>query len=507
MDFFDNEPIRSLKDIRWVDSVCKYVREIEDRLVHTGPIVIDNPNGSNRLVYSRDPSNWELIVSQCHDTDYQRLESEIQKLKPFKLTEGSVHDIEEKLVKLLQKNRDRLVALLMVEVGKPIIEADADVAEAIDFVRYYSKLRAELKEKILYKNQSEECRLFYEPRGIAAVISPWNFPVAIPIGMIISNLFVGNPVIFKPAEQSLLIGYEVFKILREAGFDETQIQFAPGYGETIGEALVKSRLVDIIMFTGSRAVGEMIMKISSGITTSRGFKRVVAEMGGKNAIYVDSGVDVQKAVDIVITSAFGYAGQKCSACSRVFVNKQIFDEFLSLLAAKVESLRVGSAKDPEVFLPFVIDESAYRRLSRAVKEAESLGLVKARSVYPEVKNAGLIPACVLLNPPKSSSYAREELFGPILSVFPCDSFEDALVEINDVDYALTGGVITGSQAVIEAAVDKFNCGNLYINRKITGALVGRHPFGGRKFSGIGFKAGGENYLKQLTLEKAVSICD
>ncbi|MCS6894204.1 MAG: aldehyde dehydrogenase family protein, partial [Deltaproteobacteria bacterium] len=413
-------------------------------------------------------------------------------------------ELVENIVHLFQQNRARLVALMMLEVGKPVWEADADVAEAIDFCKYYLSLRRSLGRSELPR--TTDLNLFlYEPRGITAVICPWNFPVAIPTGMIIANLLVGNPVVFKPAEQATMLGNEVFQIFRNAGFDETKLIFAPGYGDTVGEFLVRAAEVSTILFTGSKAVGMRILNLTANNHSEAGFKKLICELGGKNAIYIDEEVDCDEAVDIVIQSAFGYAGQKCSACSRLFVHKAISSQILAKLVTQIQSIRTGSAKDPETFLPYVIDRDSYYRLETYVDKAEKEGLVMAKSGYPESHAASFIPATLVFNPRPDSPYAREELFGPILSYFEVNDFNEALEQINSVDYALTGGVITKSRDIVEKAIRNFNCGNLYINRKITGALVGCQPFGGRKFSGTGFKAGGKNYLLQLVHEKAVSV--
>ncbi|MCS6961778.1 MAG: aldehyde dehydrogenase family protein [Deltaproteobacteria bacterium] len=505
MTAFLNEPLRCISDPSFVHETLKHIESIEDRLINIGPFIVENRWGSSSRVHSFDPSNWDLPVSEVQDTDPKVLNPQLGKLATFNLTLETAKHLCETIVNLLQKKRSYLTALMAIEVGKPILEADADVAEAIDFVRFYRQNLEKLKKAELYKNGVEECFMVYEPRGVSAVISPWNFPIAIPTGMIIANLLVGNPVVFKPAEQATWLGYELYKLFLEAGFNEEQIVFAPGLGETIGEALVKSPMIGQILFTGSRAVGTRIIELSARHHSVLGFKKVIAEMGGKNAIYVDQDVDIDYAVEVVIHSAFSYAGQKCSACSRVFVHSKIKKHFIDSLSEKIKTIRIGSAKDPNTFLPYVIDKSSYHRLISIVKEAEKSGLVIAQSSYPESKSACFVPATLILEPPRDSVFNKEELFGPILSVFEVSSFDEALPLINGVDYALTGGVITKSQKIVEKAIREFNCGNLYVNRKITGALVGRHPFGGRLFSGTGFKAGGENYLLQLVQEKSVSI--
>ncbi len=508
VEIFENE--RFITDIKnseeFVKSVLNHLQNLEDRIISYGSFKLENDLGGNSWLYSFDPSDWNFEIAKMQECDISKLKGAIKNLKVARIDINLLEERTNKLINLFQTHRARLVALLMLEVGKPILEADAEVAEAIDFCRYYLMLLRSLQPRKLSKNH-EHTWLLYEARGVTCVISPWNFPIAIPTGMIISNLLVGNPVVFKPAEQSIFLGYELFKLIREAGWGETDIILAPGYGESVGEFLVKSSQIETIMFTGSKAVGARIIELSSKHHSNLGFKRVIAEMGGKNAIYVHEDADIEFALNITVASAFGYAGQKCSACSRLFVHKNISPEFLPKLAEAVRSIRVGSAKDPETVLPYVINRDAYHRLWNVIQQASKEGLVIARSGYPDSNSASFIPATLLYQPAFSSIYATEELFGPILCYFEVENFDEALERINGVDYALTGGVITKSRDIIQKAVKEFNCGNLYVNRKITGALVGKHPFGGRRFSGTGFKAGGPNYLLQLVNEKAVSITD
>lgn len=506
---FKNCPLKDVLDLSFQDDVRKELELLENQIIARGgfKITYQLEDSLSAPIFTKDPSDWELIISSCQEVNLQLLQERLKALKPLNLSINERRKLAGKVAELLETKRAELVALLILEVGKPIYEADAEIAEAIDFCNYYSLLLEKLSPQVTFNSEWERCTLFYEPKGVAAVISPWNFPIAIPLGMIIANLLVGNPVVFKPAEQANLCGFTVYSLLVEAGWPEEALIFAPGLGETAGDFLVKSAWVDLVMFTGSKAVGSLIQKNCSNTPSRNGFKKVIAEMGGKNAIFVDKGVDCRKAVEIVLASAFGYAGQKCSACSRLFVHNEIYEEFMEPFLEAVKSLRVGSARDFETFLPFLINEEAYYRTQKILESIKKESIrVLANSLYPVTRNAKFMPAYVLEAPPEGSSL-DEELFAPIISVYRVANFQEALPRINSTSYALTGGVITKSRETADLAIKYFNCGNLYINRKITGAFVGRHPFGGRKFSGIGFKAGGPNYLIQLVNEKLVAELD
>jgi len=413
-------------------------------------------------------------------------------------------DILRRAADLLAERRWEFAATMVYECAKPWREADGDVVEAIDYLRYYA-LQAERLERgeRLELVPGERNRLAREPRGVAAVISPWNFPLAIMAGMTTAALAAGCVAIVKPAEESPVVARRFVELLREAGVPPEAVQYLPGRGELVGEALVRHPGVDVIAFTGSAEVGLHIIRAAAESPPApSGPKRVIAEMGGKNAIIVDEDADIDEAVAGVVASAFGYAGQKCSACSRVIVVGTAYREFRDRLAGAVESLPVGPPEDPWTAVPPVISPAAKEKIERYLDLGYAEGQLVARGRAPEGEL--YVAPHVFEGISPDSPVARDEIFGPVLVIFPADSFGDALSLANDAEYALTGGVFSRNPRHLELAVREFRVGNLYINRKITGAMVGRQPFGGFRRSGLGDKAGGPDTLLPYTLPRVVT---
>lgn len=409
---------------------------------------------------------------------------------------------------LMRRQRSVLAAWEVFEVGKTWIEADADVVEAIDYLEYYSDQMELLAQgRPLAQVAGERDSYRYIPRGVAAVIAPWNFPLAIPTGMVSAALVTGNTVIFKPAEQSSIMGSHLVRLLHTAGVPAWAVQYLPGIGETIGPDLVRHSHVAQILFTGSRAVGLGIIEAAGRVIPGqRGVKHVVTEMGGKNALIIDADADLDAAVAGTLVSAFGYGGQKCSAASRVIVHEAIADRFLGRLAAATDRLVVGDPADPRTDVGPLIDAAARERLRDAAATAARVGRIIYRYPDERLPPQGYFVGPVLagdIDP--QQALARDELFGPLVCVFREPTFADALGLANESDYALTGGVYSRSPAHISEALEVFDVGNLYINRPITGAIVGRQPFGGHRLSGLGTKAGGPDYLLQCMVPK--TICE
>jgi RHH-type transcriptional regulator, proline utilization regulon repressor / proline dehydrogenase / delta 1-pyrroline-5-carboxylate dehydrogenase len=403
---------------------------------------------------------------------------------------------------ILERRRTELTALVIVETGKPWIEADADVAEAIDFCRYYAhEARVRLGPQTTFALPGEDNRLLYEGRGVCAVIGPWNFPSAIPCGMFAAALVAGNTVALKPAEQSPVTAHGVFEAFLEAGMPAGVAAFLPGPGESVGRALVESPWVSTIVFTGSKAVGLGILRAAAELREGQEhLKRVIAELGGKNAIVVDEDADLDQAVQGVVASAFGYAGQKCSACSRVYVVGSLQGRFLERLKEAVASLPVGPASDPATLVGPVIDDEAVSRLRAAIAGREVLATVP----LPRLGRGRYVAPVVIEVTDPDHPLLRDELFGPVLALMRVPDFERALALANRSPYGLTGAVFSRSPANLERAARAFRVGNLYLNRGSTGALVGRQPFGGARHSGVGSKAGGPDYLIQFVLPRVVT---
>lgn len=404
---------------------------------------------------------------------------------------------------IMRERRLELAAWEALEVGKGWREADADVVEAIDYLEYYGREMIRLSEPQVTQRIPGESNLhLFQPRGVAVVIAPWNFPLAIPTGMTTAALVTGNCVILKPAEQSPVLGMHLMTILREAGLPSGACQLLQGGGE-LGAYLVRHPGVNLIAFTGSRDVGLEILREASVLQPGQEeVKRVVCEMGGKNAIIVDDDADLDEAVAYTIESAFGYQGQKCSAASRLILVEDIHERLVERLVEAVKSLKIGPPEDPGSFIGPLIDESAYKRVRDYIELGKREG--KCVTELDGPKNGYFVGPVIFTGIEPHHRMAQEEIFGPVLCVMRASNFDDALEIANRSPYALTGGIFSRSPANIEKARNQFRVGNLYINRGITGAIVQRQPFGGLKLSGIGSKSGGPDYLLQFLEPRAIS---
>ncbi|HEY7270245.1 MAG TPA: bifunctional proline dehydrogenase/L-glutamate gamma-semialdehyde dehydrogenase, partial [Dehalococcoidia bacterium] len=410
-----------------------------------------------------------------------------------------------KAASLLEQRRYELAATMVYESAKPWHEADGDVIEAVDYLRYYAQQAEGISQpRPMGDVLGEENQYLLEGRGVVAVIAPWNFPLAIICGMTSAALAAGCCAILKPAAQSPVIAAELVQALREAGVPDGVVQYLPGPGSSIGRALVEHPGVDNIAFTGSKEVGLGIVRAASEVRDGqRTVKRVIAEMGGKNAIIIDEDADLDQAVAGVVASAFGYAGQKCSACSRLIIAGNAYDEALSRLAAAVESLVCGPPHEPDSFVPPVISAGARDKIDGYIEAGKRTARLVAQGAT--VRGDGYyVRPTVFADVPLDDPLAREEIFGPVLSVFRAGSFAEALDLAMASEFALTGGVYSRNPRHIEEARRRFRAGNLYINRKITGAIVGRQPFGGLAMSGVGDKAGGPDYLLQFMEPRVIS---
>ncbi|HWC11210.1 MAG TPA: L-glutamate gamma-semialdehyde dehydrogenase, partial [Acidimicrobiales bacterium] len=405
----------------------------------------------------------------------------------------------------MRARRAELAALEVFEAGKPWKEADADVCEAIDFCEYYGRqaLRLAAGGEVA-SAPGERNELHYQPRGIGVVIAPWNFPLAIPTGMVTAALVTGNAVLFKPAEQTPAVAARLVDALRAAGLPDGVLAFLPGVGEEVGAYLVGHPDVAFVAFTGSKDVGLGIVETAAVHRRGqRHVKRVVAEMGGKNALVIDADADLDQAVPVALTSAFGYAGQKCSAASRLVVVDAVYDAMVERLVGAARQLRVGHPRDVGVDLGPLIDADAQKRVRSYVEAAPAEGRVVLAA--DDVPNDGFfVGPTVVADVAPGARLASEEIFGPVLAVQRATSFAHALEVANDTDYALTAGIVSRSPSHIRTAAAELRAGNVYVNRATTGAVVGRHPFGGYGLSGVGSKAGGPDYLLQFTDPRAVS---
>jgi RHH-type proline utilization regulon transcriptional repressor/proline dehydrogenase/delta 1-pyrroline-5-carboxylate dehydrogenase len=412
----------------------------------------------------------------------------------------------ERLAARLAEDRWRLAALLVREVAKSWREADAEVCELIDFCRYYALQARRLAAGAAVDAPGETNDTVYGPRGVAVVIAPWNFPLAILGGMAVAALVAGNPVVLKPAEQAPVVAWALHRHLLAAGIPAEAVQYLSGDGEEVGPALADHPATALIAFTGSRAVGlGLNRRAAEALDQRRQVVRVLAEMGGKNAIIVDASADLDEAVAGVLASAFGYQGQKCSACSRAIVHRDRYRDFAARLAEAVRALEPGPADHPGHLFGPVIDDQARLRLERQCAELDARHRCLVRGDIGDWAGQGAWVAPRLYDEVNPGSWlAQEELFGPVLALIPADSLEQALAIANGTRYALTGGCFARSPAALAQVRAGFAVGNLYLNRGITGALVHRQPFGGFRLSGIGSKAGGPDYLQQFCLPRVIT---
>lgn len=509
---FKNEPHTDFSRGENRDEMKRALKDVAAQLGDDYPLVVNGKAMDTRShIVVRNPSHTSqtigAVASAGPDHAAQAVDAARRAWVQWrKVPAGHRAEYLELMAAEMRNRRFELAAWMVYECGKPWKEADGDVSEAIDFCMYYALAMRELTASLECNYPGEENCYFYRPRGVAVVIAPWNFPLAILTGMTAAALVTGNTVIMKPAEQSSIVAAKLMQIGKDAGIPAGVLNYLPGVGEEIGPALVGHPGVDLIAFTGSRAVGLAINQLAARTSPDQlSVKKVIAEMGGKNAIIIDDDADLDDAVQGVVQSAFGYAGQKCSACSRVIVLSSVYDTFLERLKAACESLVVGPAEDPGSDFGPLIDEEARARVTDyiAVGRDECLPVVTG-DVGKLAKEGHYVGPHVFANVDPESRLAQHEIFGPVLAVLKVRNFDQALQLANSTDYALTGGLYSRSPKNLKRAREEFQVGNLYLNRGITGALVQRHPFGGFKMSGIGTKAGGPDYLLQFLLPMTIS---
>ncbi len=486
--------------------------QVATQLGRTYPPVISGRNIQTEATFdSVNPSHSKQIVGRCGRASVAQAKEAIAAAKAafpaWRDTDAAKRaDFLFAAARVMRRRRFELAAWQVYECGKPRREADADVAETIDYCEFYGREALRLAAPRRRDVPGEENVYFYEPRGVTVVIAPWNFPMAILCGMTTAALVTGNTVLMKPAEQSSVIGAKLMEVFQEVGLPAGVVAYLPGIGEEIGPALTDDPNVAMIAFTGSRGVGLAINRQAAGVQPGQDhIKRVLAEMGGKNAILVDDDADMDEAVHGVVASAFGYAGQKCSACSRVIVPESLYDAFLARLIEATRSLKVAPAEDPGCTVGPVIDADAYERILATIEKSKSEGrLVYAGDVGSLRGEGYYVAPHIFADVAPTSSLAQEEIFGPVLAVLKARDLDHSLEIANGTQYALTGGLFSRSPAHIARIKREFRVGNLYINRKITGALVDRQPFGGFKMSGIGSKAGGPDYLLQFVQPRTIT---
>ncbi|MGO4885111.1 MAG: L-glutamate gamma-semialdehyde dehydrogenase [Bryobacteraceae bacterium] len=463
------------------------------------------------LLRSVNPSNPREVVGVHHRATAELARRAVDSAYAY-FPKWSARPEEERIRLLLnaaaiiRRRKLEFDAWLVLEAGKTWPEADADVSEAIDFCEYYARemqrLSGPLKPDVELPGERGELR--YLPLGVGVVIPPWNFPLAIMVGMTVASLVAGNTTIIKPSSETPTIGAKFAEVLLEAGFPDRSFCLVTGSGAAVGDVIVEHPKTRFVAFTGSRDVGLRINELAAKTQPGQiWIKRVIAEMGGKDAIVVDGDCDLDKAVEGVAVSAFGYSGQKCSACSRAIVDAKVYDAFVEKLQARVSKITVGEAEKPENYMGPVISDSARRTILQYIETGKQEGRLLPVSVKAP-GNGYFVPPTVIADVDAKARIFQEEIFGPVLAVTKARDFDHAMDLANDSQYGLTGAIYSNVPEHIERARRQFFVGNLYVNRKCTGAMVGAHPFGGFNMSGTDSKGGGPDYMLLFLQLKSIA---
>jgi RHH-type proline utilization regulon transcriptional repressor/proline dehydrogenase/delta 1-pyrroline-5-carboxylate dehydrogenase len=509
-DTYENSPLVNFVHRSSQEQMRTALREVRAKLGQKYPIVINGRKiWTDNLINSINPTSPTEVVGAVAEAHVEHAEDAVKAAKKAfehwcRVSVEHRAELLERVATIMDRRRFELSALEVYEVGKPWAEADGDIREAIDFLLFYAQqMRLRGLPRLTQHVPGEESYQHYWPRGVSLIVAPWNFPMAILTGMVSAALVTGNTVIMKPAEQSAVCGAMLMEMFEEAGVPPGVLNFLPGKGRVIGQHLVDHKDVHMIAFTGSREVGLRIWE-SAGQTRpgQLELKRVVCEMGGKNAVIVDSDADLDEAIVDTIYSAFGYQGQKCSACSRLIVLAENYDRVIKRLVEAAASLRVGNPETPGIMVGPVIDETAYRRQLEMIEIGKKEATLAFQGKVPA--EGFFVPPTIFTGVTPEMRLAREEIFGPVLSVMKVRDLDEAIRVANDTDYGLTAGFFSRSPANIERIKAELVAGNVYINRSCTGAVVGRHPFGGFKMSGGGTKAGGGDYLLQFLVPRVVT---
>jgi RHH-type proline utilization regulon transcriptional repressor/proline dehydrogenase/delta 1-pyrroline-5-carboxylate dehydrogenase len=506
---FTNAPDTDFSIAQKRDRALAAIQTVRQQLGQTYlPLVNGQRVNTLEVIESVNPSNPSEVVGKVGLLSIERADGAIAAAKAafpaWKKTPVSERAaILRRAADLMEERRAELCAWMVLETGKVLGQADPEVSEAIDFCRYYASEMERLEAGVNFDVLGETNRYHYQPRGISLVISPWNFPLAIPTGMTVASLVAGNCTLLKPAETSSVIAAKLTEILLEAGIPAGVFQYVPSKGSTVGAHMVKHPDIHMITFTGSQEVGCRIYADAAILQPGqRHLKRVIAEMGGKNAIIVDESADLDQAVQGVVYSAFGYSGQKCSACSRVIVLEPIYDAFVNRLIEATKSLHVGIAESPDTKVGPVIDAQAQNRIKAYIEKGKEEATLALEMPAPDT--GYFVGPTIFTNVSPNAKIAQEEIFGPVLAVIKAATFDEAMDIANGTLYALTGGIYSRTPSHLDRAKAEFEVGNLYINRHITGAIVARQPFGGFKLSGVGSKACGPDYLLQFLEPRHIS---
>lgn len=508
---FINHPLTDFSNPDTRNRMQEALRAVQRQFDRVHPLHIGGREvETGDLLKSYNPCDKQQVVGTFHKAGKKEVDSAIAAAWEAFATWRFVDPKERadylfKAAAIMRRRQLELNAWMVYETGKNWVEADADTAEAIDFLEFYGREMLRYSEKQpVTPVPGEDNELVYIPLGVGAIIPPWNFPLAILTGMTTAAIVTGNCVLLKPASDSPTIGHKLAEIMKEVNLPPGVLNYIPGSGGTIGDYIVSHPGIRFICFTGSKEVGLRINELAAKHQPGQlWIKRVVAEMGGKDAIIVDSEAKMDEAVEGVAVSAFGYQGQKCSACSRAIVDETIYDEFLRKLIERSKRITVGRVEDPRNYMGAVINQAAQEKTLEYIEIGKKEGRLVLGGERGDDSGYYVQPTIIADVDPKAR-LAREEVFAPVLAVIKARDYDHALEIANATEFGLTGAVYTQNREKIEKAKKIFHAGNLYFNRKCTGALVGGHPFGGFNMSGTDSKAGGRDYLLLFMQAKAMS---
>lgn len=508
---YTTEPLTDFSKEENRQAYKEALKKIQNELGKDYPLIIGGEKVTTKdKIISYNPAKKAEVVGTVSKANQEIAEQAMQVAQETFKTWSKVSpevraDILFKAAAITKRRRHEMSATMTIEAGKPWIEADADTAEAIDFMEYYGRQMLELKEGKPVKSRPGEHNKFgYIPLGVGVVISPWNFPFAIMAGTTVAALVTGNTVLLKPASTTPIIAYKFMEILEEAGLPAGVVNYIPGSGSEVGDYLVDHPRTRFISFTGSRDVGLRINQRAAVQNEGQiWIKRVIAEMGGKDTIVVDKEADLELAAQSIVKSAFGFSGQKCSACSRAIIVEDVYDQVVNRVVELTNELTVGDPTDYKNFMATVIDEAAFKKVTSYFEVAREEGRIVAGGTADDSVGYFVNPTVVVDVSP-NARLMQEEIFGPIVAISKVKDFDTAIEVANNTEYGLTGAVISKNREHIEKAREEFFVGNLYINRGCTGAIVGYQPFGGYNMSGTCSKAGGPDFLSLHMQSKSVA---
>jgi 1-pyrroline-5-carboxylate dehydrogenase len=507
---YKNEPYLDWSDESNQKAMRAALGEVGNSLGKSYPLIIGGKAvETDREIPSVNPSNPSQVVGRVGRATEREADMALEAAtKTFDSWSKTGPEARARILlraaAIMRRRKFEMLAWEVHEGGKPWNEADAQVAEAIDFLEYYAREMLRLKDGVdIYSVPGEESRYFYQPMGVGVIIAPWNFPTAILTGMSSAAIVTGNTIVMKPSEYTSVLGAKVAEIFDEAGLPPGVLNFCPGYGSEVGDYLVTDARTRFVSFTGSVATGLRINELAAKqIENQRWIKRVIVETGGKDAMIIDDSADLEAAASDIVKSAYGYSGQKCSAASRAILHRDVYDDVLSRVVEKAEALKIGVPEDANVKMGPLISEPQFEKVSDYIETGKNEGERVLGDDPGDPENGYFVPPTVFEVEPEAR-VAQEEIFGPVLSVIPARDFDEALRIANGNPYGLTGGVYSKNRDHLERARHEFRAGNVYFNRTITGALVGVQPFGGFGLSGTDSKAGGPDYLPLHMLARTI----